>query len=130
VPSAFLAAACRRGGACTATASKLIYWGYHCGDTLMQAESPKFPTAVWESLRPIVISWTVDLATMVLFWASILCAHFVQRLVLSQGWIPGVVHRLDVAEEIIAFVSIVYFLLASLVVTGWTQYRRVAKEFK
>jgi hypothetical protein len=55
----------------------------------MEQGEISFVNAVWASLRPVAVSWTVDLAHMLLFWASIFIAHLLQHAVLSQGWLPG-----------------------------------------
>jgi|HubBroStandDraft_5_1064220.scaffolds.fasta_scaffold180404_1 hypothetical protein len=96
----------------------------------MAEADPSFQGAFWTQCRPILVAWGVDFVRMLLLWIGIAAAHVVQRLVLSMGWIPGVVHSLDIAEEIIVCISVVCFLLSSTVSFIWVTIRRTARELR
>ena len=104
-------------------------WEYHIAEKphMAQTEST-FRAEFWAQSRPILVAWCVDLLRMLLLWVGIAAAHITQTLVLSRGWIPGIVHTLDVTEELIVAVSVVYFLLSSTVSFIWTSFRRTARE--
>ena len=67
----------------------------------MAHADPTFRSMFWTQFRPILVAWNVDLVRMLLFWIGILAAHVTQRLALSMGWFPTIVHSLDIAEEVL-----------------------------
>ena len=94
----------------------------------MAHADPTFRSMFWTQFRPILVAWNVDLVRMLLFWIGILAAHVTQRLALSMGWFPTIVHSLDIAEEVLVAISVVCFLLSSTVSFIWMTIRRTMSD--